>query len=1122
MSRTVYKPLSTWGVVVLALVGLVWAGLHLEPDVLRARLPEMLAAGLLTALAFALPVLLTNTQLSMAHAVGVLAFLSLGAEAVPPLLLAIFVGGLLGALLAPLPWGSARLQTALLRTASNTLAFFLAAQVYLMLLGGTLPLLDSETAAENALPLVGYTVTYLLMYAALGIVLLHVVYDREGLWYRDGGALAVLLALPVPFAIIGATIARRDSSAAFFFMVQLGAVLLIIGGHAFSRAQQRMRRQLNEMRSISVATQVLRRNLELESLLRTSYVQVSQMLDADNFTVALENEVLSTLEFPLLIRDGEEVTVSERHIAVGLLRHVMSTQSPLLIRDGVEEYLAELRLPPLQEEITSWLGVPIIVGGKAIGAFSVQSQGARRFTADDLRLLNILVSSTSIAIENARLYKQKSARAEQLATLNQVTALLTGTLAPNDVLDTVVSSASTVSEANAVAVFLFGGSSKRNNGLELVRSAGLSKAFQKQPAMPGLTASIANSTDLYLNPQSLIVSNVEQAASNLAYLIPTMKTEKKRAFIETPLVIGSENLGILVLYYDQPQVFPPEQINLIGAFATQAAQAINNARTFASTDQALEQRVEQLYALAAMGRLLNATVAPGKLFQIVLNYATDATKAPRGAILMLDDHGQLHVPAERGYQPGTFDQPGILHQGLTGRVLQTGQIFRTTDIREETGYLPLVAQTRSMLAVPIMKQRDVLGMILLESDQPHAFSEGDAHFVAQIANQSMIALDNTRLFERIREARDRLQVILNTMREAILWMDEHGRITQANPRVDLLLDLESERLRNQQVQDVLYDEELHFAQRLGFRTQEEVERLLHELRAPERWQGYAPHSYAIESDLQGLRTIQRQIIPVWDEQHLSGVLLVFYDQTDERELEQARDSLMQMIVHDLRSPLTAVTTSLRLLQELVPDDHDLRPVVQKTTGASQQAIRKVLRRIDSLLDIRKMESGTLDLDLEPTFLASLVQNVLTELHPLAESVDVRLVSDVPRDLPMLQVDQDKVERMILNLVDNALKYSPVDSEITIRGRAVPGQSFLRLEVADQGPGIPQEYKTRLFERFVQVAGQKSARRGVGLGLTFCKLVAEAHGGQIWVEDNEGGGSIFMTTLPLSTIPETVE
>jgi signal transduction histidine kinase len=226
----------------------------------------------------------------------------------------------------------------------------------------------------------------------------------------------------------------------------------------------------------------------------------------------------------------------------------------------------------------------------------------------------------------------------------------------------------------------------------------------------------------------------------------------------------------------------------------------------------------------------------------------------------------------------------------------------------------------------------------------------------------------------------------------------------------------------------------------------------------------------------------------------------------------ARESYIQMIVHDLRSPLTAVTTSLRLLTELMPPNTPEYPLIVRTTDISRRALRKVLMRIDSILDVARMESDALSLVRQPAALLPLVENVKAELAPLAEEMKVQIIVDVPASLPPLNVDTDKVERLILNLIDNALKYAPHESVVVVDAQVVES-GFIRLNVRDQGQGVPDSYKRKLFDRFVQVEERPVIRRGMGLGLSFCRAVAEAHGGAIWVEDNPGGGAVFSVRLP---------
>jgi PAS domain S-box-containing protein len=421
----------------------------------------------------------------------------------------------------------------------------------------------------------------------------------------------------------------------------------------------------------------------------------------------------------------------------------------------------------------------------------------------------------------------------------------------------------------------------------------------------------------------------------------------------------------------------------------------------------------------------------------------------------------------------------------------------------------LIPATQAQVSVPIRRGDKILGAITLESAEPQAFSEEDAHFIIQLASQLVIAVDNAHLIRDVTEARDQLQVILDNMEEAIVLINGTGQIALANPRVDLL-GFHPDQLLGQRVGDLLKRPELAFAERIGFSTVKSPWELVEVLRNTR-----APAAYSLEHERRTVY-LQRQIITVQDGEAVS-ILLVFRDQTEQREVEMMREDLSRMIVHDLRSPLTAVNTGLKLLRDLVPAESHFRVAVENTTDASQRAVRKLLSRVESLLDIAKIESGQLTLEIGPTDLRGLVDSVFTELKPLAQELEVSLVADVPD--AVVRVDAEKIERVLLNLVDNALKFSPAEGTVTVQvhppgaGGATP--NFVRVDVMDSGPGVPDDYRTRLFDRFVQIQGRQGKRRGTGLGLTFCRLAIQAHGGRIWVEDNPHGGSVFAITLPLA-------
>ncbi|MFN8448188.1 MAG: GAF domain-containing protein [Anaerolineae bacterium] len=588
-----------------------------------------------------------------------------------------------------------------------------------------------------------------------------------------------------------------------------------------------------------------------------------------------------------------------------------------------------------------------------------------------------------------------------------------------------------------------------------------------------------------------------------------MKAEKIASWIELPLSYQTVPIGVLVMYYAQPLDFSPELVELLRTFAKQSAQAISNARLYVITDEALEKkRVGQLLALGNIGHHLTATLEVRAICDLVVEYAMQATEASAAAVL-LNRRGGRRSSTRRSRLPAGHAQQGVEPgQRRRDRDGDTGAQHHPCGRRaSRAGYLSVLAGTRSQLSTPIMWNEKVAGVITLESERLNGFSEEDTYFVQQLANQAIIAIENARLFRKVAEARDRMQVILNTVTEGIVLINTGGEIALANPRVELM-GLQADSMIGRTLDQLL--EEPDFAERLGFRTGSELHRLVKELRAPGGLAAREPKVFSVGED--DPRFVERQVFPVYDEtEQPLGVLLVFYDETEEMKLAKTREEVSQMLIHDLRSPLTAVTTSLKLLSDLTPKDSEFRPLVETTTDSSRRAIRKLLSRVDALLDVARMENGEMAIDTKPTELATLVDNVCVELSPIAQELNVDIKPEINSDMPLLDIDADKVERLLLNLVDNALKFSPSNSTVVVRAHepgaedAAPG--FVRIDVVDAGPGVPNEYKLILFDRFVQVRGRQGSRRGTGLGLTFCRLVTETHGGRIWVDDNPTGGSI---------------
>lgn len=240
------------------------------------------------------------------------------------------------------------------------------------------------------------------------------------------------------------------------------------------------------------------------------------------------------------------------------------------------------------------------------------------------------------------------------------------------------------------------------------------------------------------------------------------------------------------------------------------------------------------------------------------------------------------------------------------------------------------------------------------------------------------------------------------------------------------------------------------------------------------------------------------------------------DTSAQMELDQLRQDLTAMVYHDLRGPLHTVYSSLATLGRLLNGSNP--PAVNDLLQVGIRGTRQLSRMIESLLDIQRLEEGKAVLDPKPTSLHSLMANAAQLVQPLASESNQKLTFTLVDELPFVTCDSDMILRVITNLMENAVKYTPMGGAIKLGAeRTAEG---VRVSVTDSGPGIPKHMQRQIFDKFSRVK-YKDAPKGLGLGLAFCRLAIEAHGGQIWVESEPGEGSSFVFTLPVSEQVETV-
>ncbi|MFQ5696586.1 MAG: sensor histidine kinase, partial [Terriglobia bacterium] len=247
---------------------------------------------------------------------------------------------------------------------------------------------------------------------------------------------------------------------------------------------------------------------------------------------------------------------------------------------------------------------------------------------------------------------------------------------------------------------------------------------------------------------------------------------------------------------------------------------------------------------------------------------------------------------------------------------------------------------------------------------------------------------------------------------------------------------------------------------------------------------------------------------------LLGRLFVYSDITREKELDQAKTEFISIASHELRTPMTSIKGSLDLL--LGGFAGEVSEETRELLVIAQSGCERLIRLINDILDLSKIEAGRMQLRLQPMSVLDSVQRSVRTIKSYAESFQVKLAIDCPSPPPEVIGDRDRVDQVVTNLLGNAVKFSPAGSTVTVALRPV-GEA-VECRVIDTGPGIAADQLDRLFGKFQQLEPQAGRKGGTGLGLAIARALVEEHGGNVWVESELGRGSQFIFQLPLQPPP----
>ena len=357
----------------------------------------------------------------------------------------------------------------------------------------------------------------------------------------------------------------------------------------------------------------------------------------------------------------------------------------------------------------------------------------------------------------------------------------------------------------------------------------------------------------------------------------------------------------------------------------------------------------------------------------------------------------------------------------------------------------------------------------------------------QLRTQNASLADGQRLAAL--QARAQETAVFNSMVEGLVLLDGQGRIQLANRQFSRLFG----------AGDNLTGKTIIEAARMH-----EVAELVDGLSADKP-------AHGAELRLPGLpdRWLEVNAAAVFDtQQRRKGTVVVFHDLTRLKKLERNREEFVANVSHELRTPLSLIKGYTETLLDGAKDNPEVSLKFLQTIDRNAERLKLL---IEDLLTISELESGRIRLQLQPVALKPLVDKLCEDFKPRAASRNITLMNEVPE--LTANADSDRVQQVISNLVDNAIKYGGSEGTVTIRGRT--GQDgTIELCVADNGPGIPEDARERIFERFYRLDKARSREQGgTGLGLSIVKHIIQCHGGKVWVESEPGKGSRFFFSLP---------
>jgi signal transduction histidine kinase len=623
------------------------------------------------------------------------------------------------------------------------------------------------------------------------------------------------------------------------------------------------------------------------------------------------------------------------------------------------------------------------------------------------------------------------------------------------------------------------------------------------------------------------------------------------AVLAVPLIAQRRASGVIVLQQPTAEQFRDRsEQEFVRSVASQTAIALENARLYdevrsfnAVLEQRIAERTEELRVERDMLETLNtialdisSTLDETLLLNSSLEALAKLAGVEHGSIMLVEretdhlvDRAVLDEKADLGYT--RFPIGG----GIVGWVAQHRKPAVVDDVaaderwsepRDDSQYHK---RSGAMICVPLIAHHEVQGVLTLSHDEPGYFREEHLRLLMASASQIAIGIHNAQIYKEVEqqlmhryemqrrqeEAASQSAAILQSLSDGVIVCDSYGSVLTANTAAERIVERPIDELLTWRLPELM-------RRMLGRRA---VEIPLEELLAQPRDEHDEPRSLTATFQI-GTRMVNVNLDPVLASKgELIGAVAVFRDITREVESDRLKTEFIGTVSHELRTPMAAIKGFTQLLA--MGSLGALNDTQKEFLGIINSNAERMIAIINDLLDITKIETGSVELELRPLHMAESLSGVLQELQPKIGEREQTLTVGIPPGLPLIHADAKRFNQILLNLLSNAVKYTPRGGKLAVSARettldAMPefereglkAGRYVQIDVSDTGVGIAEDELERIFERFYRTENPlKVEAGGTGLGLALVRPLLRLFGGRVWVRSTLGEGSTFSFVVP---------